>query len=114
MKLPPHCLGAGCGRALVSAGVRRARRPAGTHPHAGRGLCHRCWHQCQRDGVLEDYPRINRPTDEVLNDWTPLRLRGFTIGQAAEQLGMSYGALERVLVLARKAGDPRAPYLVRP
>lgn len=109
-----RCLGPACDRVLVPAAMPAQRRPPGTFPRSGRNLCHRCYVRAATNDTLADYPRINRPADEVLDDWVPLRLRGCTIGQAAEKMGMTYGALERVLILARRAGDPRAPYLVRP
>lgn len=41
---------------------------------------------------------------EVVEDFNALRLRQLTVRQAAEQMGMSHGALDQALHRARRAG----------
>ena len=76
--------------------------------HRGRGLCRGCHARRRRDGTLADAPRATMSADEVLEEWVMLRGEGHTVAQAAERLGMTYGALEKALDRARKRGDERA------
>lgn len=94
-----------CGRPMVRHDVAP---PPGACRHEGRGLCARCYRKAQQDGSLVDRPRLLRHRDEVLEDWPRLRAEGYTKRQAAERLGMSFSALDRMLSRARSAGDPRA------
>lgn len=41
---------------------------------------------------------------EVVSDFNVLRLRQFTVRKAAEQMGMTYVALDQVIRRARRAG----------
>lgn len=50
-------------------------------------------------------------TDALLDDWTALRLRGYTREEAAPHLGLTLDGLERML--QRHRNDPRARMGVR-
>jgi hypothetical protein len=75
--------------------------------HKGRGLCGTCRDYVTTHGDLADYPRVTISRDELLDDYVILRKEGYTHRQIAKRLGMTYVALDRALVRARKAGDPR-------
>lgn len=88
-----------CGRPIAV----RADPAAGVLQHAGRGLCG----TCHNDEELRlDRPRRLRPADELLDEWDALRRAGLTRVKAAERLGMTEGALHRML--QRHRDDPRA------
>lgn len=75
---------------------------------AGRGLCTPCWEFLASTGELADYERAKRSRDDLLHDYEMLRKQGYTWRQCAEKLRMTYGAFERAMLRARRAGDPRA------
>jgi len=71
-------------------------------------MCSTCLAKARDAGTLEDHPRMSRTRDELMDDWTALRLRGFNKVQAAKQLGMVIKSFDRQYQRARAAGDPRA------
>lgn len=99
---PRVCAGR-CGRPLVP---QHATPGPGEARHASRGLCQRC-RRAIVTGTIEDFPRVYRSRDEVLDEW--VRLRGeLTRREFAEHVGMTYGAVSSVLFYARADGDERA------
>lgn len=69
-----------------------------------RGLCDTCYRGCKRRGQLSRYPRTNRPTTEVIDEYNSLRAQGLTPSEVAATLGMTPDALQRAVVRARVAG----------
>lgn len=90
------CLGR-CGRILIPhkqiPGPSEAR-------NNGRNLCSGCYQRAAKDGTLQDYPRVNRLLEDVLDDWETLR-RSHTKAQAAVRVGMTLIAFERALIRGR-------------
>lgn len=72
-----------------------------------RGLCARCYSRHQKRGTLDQFERLIRPRDYVLEDWLFLNEQGYNRAQAAERMGMTRGALDRAIARARRDGDPR-------
>lgn len=101
------CVGK-CGRPLVS---QYHEVPKGYAEHRGRNMCGPDYDAARRDGVLDDYERIARTRDEVLDDWVVLRKRGLSLTEAAARMGMTYDGLEQALRRARLDNDPRALYV---
>jgi len=93
-----HCAGP-CGRPLG----RRSDPARGIARHDGRGLCTNCH---RNEEVRLDHPRVMRCADEVLDDWDVMRRGGVTRLEAAARLGITEGALHRLL--ERHRDDPRA------
>lgn len=88
--------------------VGRRRTPATCHPEhpsEGRGLCYRCYQRARRRGKLADYPRVNRPAQDTLDDYELLRSEGYTKAQIADRLGMSLDALSHALWRARDRNE---------
>lgn len=76
--------------------------------HHSRNMCSTCLAKARAADTLEDHPRLGRTRDELMDDWTALRLRGFNKVQAAKKLGMDPKSFDRQYQRARAAGDPRA------
>lgn len=98
----PVCLGH-CGRHLVSRYTPIADCVDGEAPFNARGMCVRCYSAARDGGYLADYPRSIRRREDVLDDWNTLRLRGMTMREAAEYVGMRLPSFERAVLRARKA-----------
>lgn len=99
-----------CGRVIVAESMPRELRPEGCVERRGRGLCGTCYAGVAGTEDLADYPRVNRSADELLDDWTVLRLRNVSREAAAPLLGYSsLESFERVLTRLRAArpDDPR-------
>lgn len=67
----------------------------------GRNLCSTCRGKAFRDGTLLNFPRVNRPLSEVLEDWETLKLRGMSMRQASEFMGYAPYTLSRLVYRAR-------------
>jgi hypothetical protein len=77
--------------------------------HAGRNLCTVCHAQIRQAGHLDRWlrTRLIWPRDQLMDEWVWLRDSGASIEQAAEQLGMTWSALDRALHRALRDGDDR-------
>jgi hypothetical protein len=84
--------------AMLARGFRR---------HLGRGLCVNCYGTEMTAGRLDQWPRMNRPGSEMLEDWELLRSAGVSVEQAAKRIGVTMAALDRALHRAIKNGDER-------
>jgi hypothetical protein len=84
--------------AMLAMGFRR---------HQGRGLCVNCYGTELNAGRLDQWPRMNRPGTELLEDWELLRDAGVPLGQAAKRMDISLAALDRALHRATRNGDER-------
>jgi hypothetical protein len=73
-------------------------------PRRIRRLCGPCYGRCERAGTLANYPCPTRWSDEVLDDYKVLRLRGCTQDEIALRLGMKVTSLRQALRRARIAG----------
>jgi hypothetical protein len=110
------CLG-GCGRTIVSAGVRATipraeRRAKRIVLHGARGLCEVCVRQAKANNTYDDFEPRRRTNDEVLAEWDLLRTEGvIDLGVAAARMGMTRKALDKAIYRGARRGDPRA---VRP
>lgn len=88
--------------------MRGGRILRGYRALANRGLCSRCRRDLNGTDELYDYPARCRSRDEVLDEWDRLRLDGVGRAQAAQRMGMTFGALDRAIHRGRNVGDPRA------
>lgn len=76
-----------------------------TRWHSGRGLCGSCWHRHDRNGTLENFPRVTRDRAEILEDWAFLSREGYTRAEAARRMGITKKCLEKAIERARRAGE---------
>jgi hypothetical protein len=100
---PPVCRK--CDIALRSFTALAGEMP-GSRRHYARGLCSTCGPRERRAGTLVDWPRLIRLGVDVLEDlevWRA-RLPDEPLRVIAQQMGMSYAALDQVLVRARRRG----------
>ena len=84
--------------AMLAKGFRR---------HAGRGLCVNCYETERSRQRLDQWPLLNRPGSELLEDWELLRDAGVSIEQAAKRIGVTVVTLDRALHRAIRNGDER-------
>lgn len=82
----------------AACGRRKANR--GT-----RGLCRPCWDDPE---IRMDAPTKFWRADDLLDTWDELRREGYDVRQAAERIGVTFGALDKALCRAKRRGDPRA------
>ncbi len=72
----------------------------GVRRHKSRRLCTSCYPRVLQRGELENYPRLRRSGDEVLDEYEHLREQGVdNLSVLARQLGLTSGA--------RRDGDNR-------
>lgn len=96
-----------CRRCGVRLRPQRSDAPWRTRQVA-RGLCKPCYGHLNNTGGLVDYERVNRPRDDLLDDYVVLRDQGFNWRQCAEKLRINYRTFETAMYRARRDGDPRA------
>ena len=74
-----------------------------------RGCCRGCWKDLAgRDGALDEHaPRVQRSTQDMLDDWDVLRRRGMKGREAGVYMGYAPNTLERLLyrVAERKRNE---------
>lgn len=81
---------------------------AGHLPSTARNLCRVCYDAAGRDGTRDNYPRVLRTRDELLEEWEWMRGQGVGFREFAQRVGMTFTAWDRAYWRARAAGDPRA------
>lgn len=92
-----------CGVETMTKKQREARPEM---PQKQGDYCRSCYCKAYRAGTLESTEQ--RPADEVLDEWEMLRDTGTTdMREAARRMGMSFAALEKACLRARRKGDPR-------
>lgn len=74
----------------------------GTRAHHSRGLCNVCDIRHRSRGTLDDYPRTNRRTADVVEDWRELQAQGYSRRDAAARIGITLAALEKAIERDRK------------
>lgn len=105
-----RCRTCSAGPLVACSAARRARAAGHRVPrravHAGRGLCESCHDALYRAGLLEDFPRVTRPSAELVADAEILRARNpewWTWAKVAAELGVTPAALERARRRVRHA-----------
>ncbi len=79
-------------------------------PHAGRGLCSRCYDRAAYRGALIDFERQTHSRDELMDEYARLRREGYTRQQTADRLGVTLTSLEAALKRAGQRGDVRSDW----
>ena len=79
----------------------------GYRRYGGRGLCTNCYASEKCHNRLDQWPLLNRPSSELLDDWVLLRDAGVPIERAAQRIGVTFAALDRALHRAMQNGDER-------
>lgn len=102
---------------------RQNHRPEGHVPCGNEELelCRKHYRRYLRNGSTEPVVRLRRPrksravevrvnrtSEEVLEDYAMIRDHVGSVAQAAERMGMTFSALDMALYRARKRGDRRA------
>lgn len=64
--------------------------------HLGRGLCTSCYGLHRRQGTLDRFERSIRAREDVFEEWLMLKASGATRAEAAQRMGMTVTALDRV------------------
>ena len=68
----------------------------------GRGLCaQKCYRHHQNRHTLDKFPRTTWKRAELLAEFDLCRVRGLTVREAAEKIGVTYSALARAIQRAR-------------
>jgi hypothetical protein len=91
-----------CGRRLIGR-----RSGATTNVVAriqARNMCARCYHRAVKSETIDEYPRVYRRLNDVVNDYVVLRAHVGTLVDLADRIGMSACALEQALTRARRKG----------
>lgn len=87
---------------------RTEPRPPGSVAHFSRGLCLSCHRASLKDDTIEDYPRIKRRREDVIQDFREIlartRTHPLTRAEIARMMGMSFSALDQALCRARRDG----------
>lgn len=98
-----------CSEEMISDWRWRESEHADKPRHAGRGLCHACRQVARRDGTIENYPRINMPRQELLEE-VAFMVDGGTrsLRTMADHLGLQWGSIRDALLRAAKSGDETA------
>ena len=65
--------------------------------HHARGLCNACYWLARTHGRLDHLPRRRRPTTETYEEWLFLSSQGYTQRDAANRLGVSVDAIQKVI-----------------
>lgn len=108
-----------CGAKMVSLwSWNQGSRPEGFVPYGGQGLCKRDYNRLRRTGSTDE-PELRLPprerrnakgmrdSEEVLEEWMLIKSRVRDLSEAAQIMGMTTSALDKVLYRARKTGDTR-------
>ncbi len=70
-----------------------------------RGLCDPCWWQVFNYEDIEDFPKKNRSSWEVIEDYSFIKAnQGGQLKDIADRMGMKPKTLEQALGRARKRG----------
>lgn len=64
--------------------------------HKGRGLCSGCYGVNRRRGTLAKFSRTTRLREDTFSEWQLLKSTGATRREAAERMGITVAALDRV------------------
>lgn len=116
--MPGRCLV--CAVPLVGTYTWATMTPekrVGKAVHQGKSLCQKHYSRARRHGSPVAprpawKPRPPRtaslPAEEILEEWVTLRRSGESVASAAERLGVTYAALDKLLWRARQRGDARA------
>lgn len=90
-----------CGDPIVA----RTSATPDDKPHCARQMCSGCYSDAKRTGEIINYPRTTKSRADVLEDWGICRRRNMGKREAAQIMGMTYGALDQALRRARLAGE---------
>lgn len=110
-----------CGRLMVratdwrtaTAEERAEQRKAGRDSHQGRGLCSRCYRDAHRAGTVIDFPRSTQDAVDVLEEYEAMEHRAHQsqasrCRELAPRLGMTWQAVEKAVLRARRAAGQAA------
>ncbi len=61
--------------------------------HKTRGLCASCYGIVRKQGCLENYPRLLRRAEDVVEDATELKNLGCSSEEIARRLGMQWNSI---------------------
>jgi hypothetical protein len=92
-----------CRRCLRHMVSQRQTLPQGWAHHRGRGLCNGCHAHVARHGQLDDYERVTRSREDLLEDFRLLCGRGLSVVDAAHQMGITTDAIYAARVRERAA-----------
>jgi hypothetical protein len=76
--------------------------------HSGRGLIKNCYAWYYNRDMIGLWPRVTKPSDDVLTLWERYTRLDWSRREIAEHLRMGVRTLEQVVSRARRKGDPRA------
>ena len=71
----------------------------------GRGLCQICYSKHRYRGTLSKFPRSTWRRTELMAEWELCKLRGLSVREAAERIGVSLSALRKAIQRSRHS-DP--------
>lgn len=92
-----------CKRPMVP---QRQPVPEGAVEHDARGLCTVCYHWARSNGLLDEFPKLQRSAASVAEDHNFLARQGLDRDQIAERLWMKRRSLERALCRHRARTRP--------
>jgi hypothetical protein len=107
-----------CGRIM-----HRSRSTTGTPStggetvvtHVSRGLCSACYPAVIRDDTLEQYPRLQRDRDQLLDRYAAMRaaMPNASLLTIAQHMGVPRSTLSQTLKRAAADGDERSDHKQR-
>lgn len=102
---PIHC--ARCSVLMVPANKRNELRPACSQ-RAGKQVAGCPKKVDRRRPTATARPWLSAAIrDQLIDRWLPLHAEGVTLTVAADRLGVTLGALQYAIAVARRRGDPR-------